>query len=61
VLVDMAAIVTIVVEQVNDAKSVQIQIFALPFHLFFTVHRLHPAAWLFTQNKLARLAPVQWQ
>src|SRR5208282_2631905 len=42
----MAAMVAIVVEQVNDAKSVQNPAFAPPLHPFFTVHRLQPAAWL---------------
>lgn len=46
VLVDMAAIVAIVVEQVNDSKSVQNPVFAPPLHPFFTVHRLQPAALL---------------
>ena len=61
VLVDMAAIVVIVVKQVNDAKSVHGRAFTLPLHSLF--HSSSPAtsSLAFTQNKIAGLALAQRQ
>jgi hypothetical protein len=46
VLVDMAAIVAIVLEQVNDSKSVQNRLSHYLCTTFFTAYRLQPAALL---------------
>jgi hypothetical protein len=60
----LAAIVAIVVEQVNDVELMELahdRIFAPPFHGFF--HSSSPVASSLacTQNNLARLAPLQRQ
>jgi hypothetical protein len=58
VLVDMAAIVVIVVKQVNEPKAVHGRAFALPLHRLFHSSSPVTSSLAFTQHKLARLAPV---
>jgi hypothetical protein len=61
VLVGMAAIVVIVVKQVNGAKSVHGRAFTRPLHRF--LHSWSPVTsnLALNQNRVARLAPVQRQ